>query len=143
MHPQTIQIRCRAIIIHEGALLTVRHSGKDFLALPGGHLEFGEDPKECLYREVVEELGIAPEIGRVLFVNTFVSVGVQSIEFFFEITNAADYLGLENTHRSHAHEIDEYVWVEPGDDVVIRPLKFAEHFLSGATMPDQTVFLQG
>ena len=143
MQSQTNAVRCRAVIIHEGKLLTVRHSGKDFLALPGGHLEFGEDPQECIHREVVEELGIEPVIGRVLFVNSFVSAGVQSIEFFFEVTNAADYLELENTHRTHAHEIDEYVWVSPGDDATIKPTKFAEHFFSGAAMPVQTVFLKG
>lgn len=139
-----IMVRCRAVIVHEGKLLTVRHTGKDFLALPGGHLEFGEGPKECVVREIVEELGIKPVIGRVLCINTFLDgESKQSIEFFFEVTNAAEYVDLESSHRSHAHEIDEYVWVSPGDDVTIKPVEFGTRFKENTYLSDTTVFLKG
>lgn len=32
--------------------------GQGQWAFPGGHLEFGEDPKRCIIREVMEEVGI-------------------------------------------------------------------------------------
>ena len=138
-----IRVRCRGVIIHEGKLLTVRHTGKDFLALPGGHLEFGEGPKECVSREILEELGVEPEIGSVMYINTFSSSETeQSIEFFFEIKNSADYLNLENAHRSHAHEIDEYVWVDPTDDVEIKPEKFKVIFKSGDLNYGDTIFIK-
>ena len=141
---KVIEVRCRAVIINEGKLLTVRHTGKNFLALPGGHLEFGEGPKECVHREVVEELGIVPVVGRVMYINTFVDGdSKQSIEFFFEIKNSAEYVDLENTHRSHAHEIDQYVWVSPGDDVLIKPLKFGEMFKNNELNSSEVVFLKG
>lgn len=70
-----ILIKVRAIILHEGKLLAVRHPhDTSFAALPGGHLEWGEDLKECLSREIVEELGIKPDIGKLFYINTFTQV---------------------------------------------------------------------
>lgn len=136
-------IRCRAVIIHDGKLLVVRHVGKEFYALPGGHLELGETPLACVRREVIEELGIEPVVGRLLYVNTFVSGGVQPLELFFEIQNAAQYLALEETHRTHAHEIEEYTWLSPNDDVGMRPTQFWDAFCEGTTLDAQPRFISG
>ena len=48
------KLRCRAIIINDDKLLAVKHVGGNFYALPGGHLDEGEDPIECINREVME-----------------------------------------------------------------------------------------
>ncbi|MFT5832123.1 MAG: ADP-ribose pyrophosphatase YjhB (NUDIX family) [Candidatus Paceibacteria bacterium] len=141
-YTSAIHVRCRGVIINKGKLLVVRHTGKDFLALPGGHLEFGEGPRECVSREILEELGIEPVIGSVMYVNTFTSGSEQSIEFFFEIKNAADYIDLENTHRTHAHEIEEYVWVQPTDDCNIMPKEFADFFKQGKLNYGDTIFIK-
>ena len=100
-------IRCRAIILHEGKLLLVRHPhDTSFAALPGGHLEWGEDIKECLTREIIEELGIKPDLGELLYIHTYADgETIQSVEFFFEVTNGNKYIGRENVKRSHAYEI--------------------------------------
>jgi 8-oxo-dGTP pyrophosphatase MutT (NUDIX family) len=137
------EIRCRAVIIHNSKLLTVRHVGKNFLALPGGHLEFGEDPKECVYREVIEELGVPPEIGNVLFVNTFKDgEDKQPLEFFFEILNPFAYLNLESIDRTHAYEIEEYVWLSPESNLKILPEKFAQAFRLGEIDFNKTCFIK-
>lgn len=77
-------IRCRAIILHNRKLLAVRYvEDSSFAALPGGRLEFGEDIKECMDRKIIEELGVKPDIGRLLYVYTFMSSeNIQSVEFF-------------------------------------------------------------
>ena len=126
-------IRCRGVILHEGKLLVVKHSENvDFYALPGGHLEFGEDVKECLSRELIEELGIKPEIGQLLYVHTFIDKNnIQPVEFFFEVKNGKDYLNAEELVRTHAHELFEIRWVTPSDDVKILPEKFASDFKAG------------
>jgi 8-oxo-dGTP diphosphatase len=50
---------------HDRVLLVVP-SYKDYRDIPGGYIEQGETPKEAAVREVQEELGIAPPIGRLL-----------------------------------------------------------------------------
>ena len=71
MDNKNIIIKVRGIIIHDSKLLIVKHKQSQFMALPGGHLEYGEDVVACLRRELFEELGVPPEIGRLLYINTF------------------------------------------------------------------------
>ncbi|HEY0695534.1 MAG TPA: NUDIX hydrolase [Kribbella sp.] len=47
-------------------VLLVVPSYKDYRDIPGGYLEHGETPTEAAAREVEEELGIKPPIGRLL-----------------------------------------------------------------------------
>lgn len=137
-------IRCRAIILHEGKLLLVRHPhDTSFVALPGGHLEWGEDVKECLSREIIEELGVKPNIGRLLYVNTFAEgEDIQPMEFFFEVTNGKDYIDSEKLTRSHAHEILDICWVNPTDTIKILPKKLAEDFRQGRIKSDEVRYIK-
>lgn len=140
-----ILIKVRAIILHDGKLLGVRHLGYTgkMVALPGGHLEWGEDLKECLVREMVEELGVRPDIGRLLYVNKFTEgTTKQYIEFFFEIKNGADYLDTEKLERTHAHELAEILWVSPTDDIRILPRKFGEDFKASMLPSDEVRYIK-
>ncbi len=129
---EQIRIRCRGVILHAGKLLVVQHAGgRDFYALPGGHLDFGESPTECMRRELVEELGVVPELGVLIAVYSFVKDGVQSIEFFFEILNGEAYVGHATQEKSHAHEIAEVRWVLPEEAVRILPFEFHTLWRSG------------
>lgn len=49
-----------------GRVLLVRPSYKPGWEIPGGYLQVGETPTEAAAREVAEELGIKPPIGRLL-----------------------------------------------------------------------------
>ena len=138
-------VRCRAIILHNGKMLVVKHPhNTSFAALPGGHLENGEDPKEGVAREITEELGVKPEIGRLLYVNTFRDGDkIQPVEFFFEVLNGEDYLNAEDLLRTHAHELAEILWVGPQDTVKILPAGLAEDFKNGTVLSNDVRFMNG
>jgi len=55
------------IIEKDGKILIARRKPETNLAgkweFPGGKLEQGETPEECLYREILEELGIKIQLG--------------------------------------------------------------------------------
>lgn len=59
-----------AVIIEGGKLLLARRAPGQSLAgmweLPGGKVEPGETPQECLRRELLEELSMTAEIGEVI-----------------------------------------------------------------------------
>jgi 8-oxo-dGTP diphosphatase len=59
-----------AVIIEDGRILLARRPPGDPLAglweLPGGKIEDGETPQECLERELLEELAMRAEVGPVL-----------------------------------------------------------------------------
>ncbi|OAR24230.1 NUDIX hydrolase [Streptomyces sp. ERV7] len=50
-------------------VLLVEPSYKDYRDIPGGYVEHGESPLQACVREVHEELGIKPVIGRLLVVD--------------------------------------------------------------------------
>lgn len=139
-----IVVRARAVIINEGKLLVVKHpNNMNYGVLPGGHLEWKEDIKECLSREIVEELGVAPQIGRLLYINNYIEKEtIQSIEFIYEIVNSKEYLNLENLKRTHSHEIAEICWVKPSDSIVILPKDFGEDFKHGMVLSDKIRYLR-
>lgn len=139
------KVRCRGVILHNEKMLVVRGShGRPYYALPGGHLDLGEDPKECIARELLEELGVEARVGRLLVVYSFVNdEGVQSIEFFFEVQNGEDFLAHEEKIKTHAHEIAEVRWITRDEELILKPEEFHLLFKKGELISDQVRFLKG
>ena len=121
------RINVRGIIINDQGeifcqkLTANTGKGRDFWCTPGGGLEMGESLLDGLRREMVEETGVKPTIGKLLFIQQFTDTNPSSkhgvteqLEFFFSITNWQDYQHIDLEQTSHGvEEVAECGFVDP------------------------------
>jgi 8-oxo-dGTP pyrophosphatase MutT (NUDIX family) len=62
------QMRIAGLAFRDGYVLVHRAVHESFWTFPGGRAEIGETSPETLKREIVEELGVEVEVGRLLWV---------------------------------------------------------------------------
>lgn len=108
MTATAIEVIARAIIIR-GAdeLLVAREIGRDWVFLPGGHVEIGEPTEVALVREIREELGIEAKVtGFVGAVeHTYVDRGQQHHEINLVFT--VETIGPTESKEPHL----EFDWI--------------------------------
>ena len=79
---QKFNYRVCAIMIDNGRILAMRDERSPYYYLPGGRVMMGETAEHAVIREVGEELGIAPEIVRPLWLNqAFFSEDVDKLNY--------------------------------------------------------------
>ncbi|MBD3626709.1 NUDIX domain-containing protein [Cyclobacterium sp.] len=83
-----LRARVNGLLIQGDKVLMIKHrmgSGKSFWNVPGGGMKFGQNARENLQREFLEETGLGIEVGEYLFVHEFLSPPLHAIELFFEV----------------------------------------------------------
>lgn len=137
-----VSITVRGVIIYDGKFLLVRMPHNDFYCLPGGKLDYDEDVMVCLERELVEELGVKPQIGRLLYINNFLVKKEHCLDFIFEVLNGKDYLDLESKERTHAFELSKIIWIDKGQDIKVLPGQIKSDFDSAEILSDTVRFIK-
>lgn len=120
------RITVRGIVADDkGNIFAVKHRDgnangeSDFWAISGGGLDIGESVEDGLVREFEEELGIKPKVGRLLFMQQFITLhgnGSQSekMELFFHVTNTSDFQrNINLAETSHGHELARVAFIDP------------------------------
>ena len=138
-------VRARGIIYQDGKLFAQRlkkgDGEADYWCTPGGGLEIGEGILGGLHREMIEETGVAPEIGRLLFIQQFWHGDEEQFELFFHIKNAADYETIDLAATTHGElEVARYGFVDPKTEHIL-PAKIKELDFGTLLSTDQSVQL--
>lgn len=105
----------RGIILVDGKVLLAHQIKADNTFLPGGHIEHGENAKNALVREIEEELGMTPVVGR--FIGAVEHAWVDDfdnheINLLFEVFIP----GLDSSASPQSNEGHlEFIWSRPED----------------------------
>jgi 8-oxo-dGTP pyrophosphatase MutT (NUDIX family) len=115
------RINVRAVIYKNGTILAqqlVPKTGVDrnYWCTPGGGLDPGESLFDGLTREMIEETGIAPVIGKLLFIEQFDDGMKEQLEFFFHVTNVDDYDTIDLSKTTHGQlETTNIAFIVPSE----------------------------
>jgi ADP-ribose pyrophosphatase YjhB (NUDIX family) len=125
------RIAVRAIVVHEGKLLCVKHKGYggfakrsvNYWCTPGGGVDAGESLTAALEREMIEETGVNAAVGNLLYIQQFITedkaypgTDMEHLDFFFHVTNSADFLNIDLSKTSHGVlEIAEIGFIDPAE----------------------------
>ena len=109
-------VAMKAFVIHDGRILILRESPEYESSntgkwdVPGGRVNPGENIEESLLREIEEETGLIPKLGKAFSVREWGPVirGVkhQIVGTFRECFSDSNEVKLSGDH-------DEYEWIHP------------------------------
>lgn len=139
MKPADIQcVAAKALIVNEqNQILILKQSdhtitGNNLYHPPGGILDPGESIKDALYREVMEEIGVASEIIRLVDVGEWKAVrDGQTMHFvgmFYLCKLLSEDLVLQSSEASLAtwvgkDNFDEFDIIEPSKRIIYETLQ--------------------
>jgi ADP-ribose pyrophosphatase YjhB (NUDIX family) len=138
-----IIVICRGIIVDNDKMLVVENAKNNFFCPPGGKMEFGENPKQTTIREVEEELVVKPELGRLLYVNTYNDGKDQAVEFLYEILNIDDYQNIEKLKGSHGFELSKIIWINRDNAEKVLPSEIWQDFKENNLPKDTERYIDG
>jgi len=117
-----------AIIQREGQILAARRKEGSHMAgyweFPGGKIESGETPEECLQRELREELNIESKIGP-FFAESCYDYGTKQIRLLSYFVDYIDGIFTLNDHDEirwlHVNQLHSLQWA-PADIPLVEKL---------------------
>lgn len=112
-------LRCYAIIINDQDELLLSdefRNGHAFTKFVGGGLEWGEGTRDCLRREIKEEIGIDARVGKLYYLNDFFQQSAfnkndQLISFYYKIAVINfDEIKIENHSLPLTKNGEKFRW---------------------------------
>ncbi len=136
------RVAVRGLIHKNGKLFAqkLHNTSGDWWCTPGGGIDPMESLHDALVREMIEETGVKPQIGRLVLIQQFATHGTathgeaEQLEFFFLIENADDYEAIDLENTSHGvQEIAEFGFVDPKTENILPKILQTDKFLASLT----------
>jgi 8-oxo-dGTP diphosphatase len=108
----SIRIAAGLIVDRSGRVLLVRKRGTTTFMQAGGKIEPNENAYQALIRELDEELGFAAELHAPEYLGAFTAVAANEEKC---LVKADVFYIRADLDVSPAAEIEEVVWIAPGD----------------------------
>ncbi len=112
-------VRVYALLEHNGKVLVLHEpfQGELIYKFPGGGLEFGEGTKECIKREIKEELNLKVEVKEHYYTQDFFKLNAfdpteQVLLIYYKATTTDKALSKLKVMDA---DINELLWLEPKD----------------------------
>ena len=106
MLAQVTRVAAYGLLVQEGKLLLCRLSKQlsldaGYWTLPGGGLDFGEDPEAAMIRELKEETGFSVRSKGIAAVDSFTDTNEQRVLHSIRIIYHAEITGGELCHEEN------------------------------------------
>ena len=118
-------VRIAGVLLRDGRILLQRDKNGSEYALPGGHVQIGEETQDALKREFREEMGIDIHIDRPLWTEEcFWQWGqrqAHTFTFYYLISGNLPDTGKPVPHLDNAQVLCEYLPLENLHAVIVYP----------------------
>lgn len=141
-----IRNSAKAVIVRDGRVLLTKNEDAQgyFYLFPGGGQEKGEELKDAVVRECIEEIGVEVAVRDLLFVREYIGKNhqfaewdhhIHQVEFYFACS-VDDNAQFANGTNPDDHQVGvEWVWIADLGDIRVYPHALVEKLQSGMYGP--------
>ncbi|MBR7796292.1 MAG: NUDIX domain-containing protein [Bacillota bacterium] len=124
-----IRNSAKAIIIHEGEILTIMKQDRDgyYYLLPGGGQNKGENLHQALKREVLEEISAVVEIGELLCIREYIGKNHEHATYDGD-THQIEYMFIASLEGDRSQVMNGVLPDDGQIDVAWLPISSIENY---------------